>query len=170
MPTDALSLQSFRENTATILAAIAPTIGQVESRRGAKPQWAPDGRQQRALWEVYIGAVLETGHALGPAGRETLIIRVEGFLPLDYEQKSEDAWDTLTKSVRDTLRHNPTLKVAGVSTSTSSLADGPRTAMPQMTVNDVVWFDTGIKDMGSVRCHHCVIEFGVDRIFSWTNV
>lgn len=170
MPTDALSLQTYRENVATILAAVSPALGQVESRRGAKPDWAPDGNRQRALWEVYVASVLETGHSLGPQGREMLVIRVEGFLPLSYEDRSEDAWDTLTKACRDALRHNPTLKVGGVPTATSSLAGGAATAMPQMTTNDVVWLETGVKDMGAVRCHHCVIDVQVDRVFSWTNV
>jgi hypothetical protein len=168
--TDALSLQTYRENVAAILRAVTPAIGQVESRRGALPAWAPNGQDQPALWEVYVASVLETAHLIGPSGREMLTIRTEGFKPVNYEFRSEDVWDALTKSVRDTLRHNPTLKVGGVSIATSSLAGGAATALPQMVTNDVVWLDTGIKDLGAVRCHHAVIDVMVDRIFSWTNV
>lgn len=166
--TNALDETTYRENLATILRAITPSIGQVEPRRGANPDWAPDHTNQKAFTEIHCGPTQEIGHSIGPAARELLTLIMDVFLPLSYADKSEDRLDGITKQIRDTLRANPTLKVGGVPTATSSLAAGARTAMPQVTANDLVWLETGVVGLGAVRCHHRRIEFSVDRIFSYT--
>lgn len=167
--TNALDETTYRENLCAILRAVTPSIGQVEPRRGANPDWAKDYlTAQKAFWEIHIGPGGEIGHTIGPSGRENVTLVIDGFLPLSFADRSEDRFDGLKKVVKDTLRANPTLKVGGVPTATSSLAAGARTAMPQVTANEIVWLETGIADLGSVRCHHCRIEFTVDRIFSYT--
>lgn len=172
MPTDTLSGKDWRENMAAVLRAIDPPVGHVEPRKGGTPRWTAGsggGIIMPVFWEVSIIRTLERGTHLGSRAIEIVTFRIDGFLPIaDYASKSEDVFDDAKKRLRDGLRSNPTLKIAGVPTCTSSLARQAETALPQEVENNVVTFATGIDRIGDARCHHCAIEFTVDRIFSYT--
>lgn len=156
MATNSASQKEAKEAVKAILDTITG-VGKVEARYGGSETWIDTARPKQAFWEVTYRGAQESGGGIGLQAIETMRIWVEGWMPFSYSDRTEDTWDALLDSVRDTLRTYPTLacEIEGVRGS----------RLPFYQENAIRPYS----DTKSTKlCHYARIELQVDRWFTYS--
>jgi hypothetical protein len=156
---DPLNRSEVKGAVRTLLRAV-DGIGVVGSHVGAVAGWIQQPRGRVAYWEVSIRTAPLAVAAGRDKLRETLVLRVDGWLPISGtngapDGRSEAQWDELVPAVKAAL------------VAARSVPDGGGdTDLPQESENDLVTFQDGERAVG---CHHVLFEWPVRQAFAGPN-
>lgn len=139
----------------------------IAEQPGGTPSWIDTPTPGQSYWELDILSAEDGGLQRGskpPIGQavfEHYTVRVEGWMPFGYRERSARTWRALTDRLRTKLRENRHL----------GQQSGYRTGAARGRFDyDVRAGGTDPDEPASpqVRCHHAVIEFDVRYYHTYT--